>query len=108
MNIPNLPVSDMVDKNGNASDVEQIFRQNLISALQQGVGQEGFQLSSQTAANILIIFNAVDSQGTRTAQPGTLIYETDTVPAVPGPQTGSIRAIILENGVLALKTVTLT
>jgi hypothetical protein len=81
MNIPNLPVAPMVDKDGNATDVELTFRQNLITALQQGAGQEGNVPatletdSSQTASQKLTtIQNNQNAQGQYTCALGTTLY----------------------------------
>lgn len=41
MNIPNLPISKLVDENGSASAVELQFRQQLVQALQYHISQNG-------------------------------------------------------------------
>lgn len=81
MNIPNLPVAPIVDKDGNATDVELTFRQNLITALQQGAGQEGNVPASlendatQTSLQKLTtIQNNQNAQGQYTCALGTTLY----------------------------------
>ncbi len=86
MNIPNLPVAPMVDKEGNATDIELTFRQNLITALQQGAGAEGLVIptlsddpvgtpNAQTALQKLAtIQNNQNAQGQYTCALGTTLY----------------------------------
>jgi len=76
--IPNLPIGQIVDENGNATDDELTFRHALITQLQDNFGAEGCVIPSQTAANILIIQNNTDVQGNFTCQFGTMLYESDT------------------------------
>lgn len=95
MNIPTLPISQMVDKEGNATDVELIFRQNLITALSQGIGLEGYRIPGQTTDNIntiLLATNPIDN-------PCTLIWDTTAQ---------LLKAIVNIGGIPTLKTVTLT
>lgn len=76
--VPNLPMGLMVDKEGLATDGENIFRQALISSLQSNFGNEGLVPPSQTTANIAIIAAHTLPNGEYTCQPGTMIYDTDT------------------------------
>lgn len=98
MNIPNLPVSPLVDKDGNPSDVETNFRQDLITALQNGLGPEGLVPPSQPTANITTIAANQLPNGQYTAQGGTLIYDSTT---------NTLKAIVLVAGVPTVKTVQL-
>lgn len=74
MDIPNLPVSKMVREDGYPSDVEYNFRQNLITALQRGAGNEGLVIPVQDAASAAVILAAKDAQGQYTCQLGTMLY----------------------------------
>jgi hypothetical protein len=86
MNIPNLPISPIVDKDGNPTDVELTFRQNLISALQQNAGPEGLVMPILTSDPVAMvngltasqkltkIQNQQNSQGQFTCQLGTMLY----------------------------------
>lgn len=74
MNIPNLPVAPIVDKDGNATDVELTFRQNLITALQQGAGQEGLVIPTVNPAELTTIQNNQNPQGQYTCALGTTLY----------------------------------
>lgn len=86
MNIPSLPIGKMVNEDGNPTDVELVFRQNLVSALQQNAGSEGLVMpviqsdpagtvngltASQKLTNIQ---NNKNSQGQYTCQLGTMLY----------------------------------
>lgn len=77
-NIPDLPVSPIVDDAGNATAPEYQFRQNLVQALQSVTSDEGLVPPSQDSATIAIIQNGTDTQGLKTCQAGTLIYNTTT------------------------------
>ena len=77
-NIPDLPVSQITDKDGFATAPEYQFRQNLVQSLQSVTSNEGLVPPSQTSANITIIQNGKNPQGQFTCQAGTLIYNTDT------------------------------
>jgi hypothetical protein len=78
MSIPDLPVSLMVEEDGNPTATEYQFRQNLIQSLQAVTSDEGLVPPSQDSANITIIQNAVNDEGQFTCPRGTLIYNTDT------------------------------
>ena len=99
MNIPNLPVGQLIDDNGNPTPVELLFRQNLIQVLQQDAGPEGLVCSPQDQDNIATIVANTDAQGNYTCQGGTLFYDTTN---------NVIKAVILVAGVPTLKTVTLS
>jgi len=99
MDIPNLPISPMVNEEGYPSDVELNFRQNLISALQQGAGPEGLVAPSQPTANITKIAANQLPNGEYTAQGGTIIYDS---------ATDTLKVIVLVAGVPTVKTFTVT
>lgn len=96
MNIPDLPVSPLVDDTGNATAPEVQFRQNLVQALQSVTSDEGLVPPSQNSANITIIQNGTDTQGFPSCQAGTLIYNTDT---------NELQVCILVGGVPTFKNV---
>ena len=98
-NIPDLPVSPMVEKDGYATSPEYQFRQNLVQALQSVTSDEGLVPPSQNSANITIIQNGKNPQGLFTCQGGTLIYNTDT---------NQLQVCILVAGVPTFKTLTYT
>ena len=102
--IPNLPSGPIVDKNGNATPAELNFRQALLSALQNIVGNEGMQTPNQSATNIAtIVANSDTVPGTDitnfTCAGGTLLYDSTN---------DSLKVVILVGGTPTLKTVTVT
>lgn len=81
MNIPNLPVSPMTKEDGNPTDTEYLFRQQLINELQSKAGPEGLVIptlisnTKQTAMQQLtVIQNNVNAQGQYTCALGTMLY----------------------------------
>ena len=102
--IPNLPVGQMTDANGNATPEELNFRQTLVTALQGNIGSEGLVCPSQSAADIAtIVANTQQSPGATpnfvyTCAPGTFFYDTTT---------DTVHVTILVAGVPTLKQVTL-
>jgi len=108
--IPNLPVGKIVDEDGNPTDEELQFRQQLITTLQSIVGPEGLIAPSQTAANITTIAtNTVQNPSNPlttvyTAQYGTIIYESDA-----GSPDTSMKVIVNDGtNVPVIKTFTLS
>ena len=95
MNIANLPISQIVDKEGFPTDVELTYRQNINIALQQGIGNEGYRIPGQSAANINVILAATDP----VSNPCALIWDTTNQ---------LLKAIVNISGTATLKTVTLT
>ena len=77
-NIPDLPVSQMVEKDGFPTAPEYQFRQNLVQSLQSVTSDEGLVPPSQDSATITIIQNGKNPQGEFTCKAGTLIYNTTT------------------------------
>jgi|SRR6185503_3760838 hypothetical protein len=77
-NIPDLPVSPLVEQDGFATAPEYQFRQNLIQALQSVTSNEGLVPPTQTTANIAKIAAGRDTEGNFSCQRGTLIYNSDT------------------------------
>lgn len=77
LRVPNLPIGPIVDKNGNPTDNELIFRQSLIGLLQTYFGSEGMVAPTQSEANVQTILNGVDGvTGQYTMLPGTILYQT--------------------------------
>ncbi len=102
MNIPNLPVGEIVDENRNPTDSELTFRQNLVSELQSKAGEEGLVVPSQSAANITTIVANQLPDLSYTCLAGTLLYDTTSVdPAL------ALKVVVLVAGVPTLKTVVL-
>lgn len=76
--IPNLPIGPIVDKDGNPTDNELIFRQALIDLLQKNFGPEGIVSPAQSPANVQVINNNLDAiNNVYTMAPGTFIYQQD-------------------------------
>lgn len=48
--VPNLPIGQIADENGNPTDDELTFRQILVSSLQDNFGSEGVVVPTQTNA----------------------------------------------------------
>jgi len=99
MNIPDLPVSPLVESDGYPSAPEYQFRQNLIQALQSVTSDEGLVPPSQDSANITIIQDGTNTQGEFTCAPGTIIYNSDT---------NQLLTCILVGGVPTFKVITVT
>jgi hypothetical protein len=80
--IPNLPLGNIVDENGNTTPSEETFRQTLVSNLQNLFGQEGCVIPIQTPTGATtIINNSIINEATGVAQYscqlGTLLYIQD-------------------------------
>jgi hypothetical protein len=99
MNIPDLPVSPLVDDTGYPTASEYQFRQNLVQSLQSVTSDEGLVPPSQNSSTITTIQNGTNTQGQFTCQAGTLIYNTDT---------NQLQVCILVGGVPTFKTLTYT
>lgn len=99
MNIPDLPVSPITERDGYPTSSENQFRQNLVQSLQSVTSDEGLVPPSQNSATITIIQNGTNTQGQFTCQSGTLIYNTDT---------NQLQVCILVAGVPTFKTLTYT
>lgn len=108
--IPNLPVGKIVDENGNPTDEELQFRQQLITTLQAIIGPEGLIAPAQTSSNInTIATNTAQnpsnpSTTVYTARYGTIIYESNAV------SSDTSMKVIVNDGfnVPIIKTITLT
>jgi hypothetical protein len=74
--IPNLPMGNIVEKDGYPTDDEMTFRQVLISNLQRLFGNNGVVLPSLTSTEIAYVENKVDIQGRKTCAYGTMVYDT--------------------------------
>ena len=103
--IPNLPMGQITDGKGFATETEQTWRQSLISSLQNNFGPEGCVLPTQSAANIITIQdnNYIDP-ATRlpvyTCQYGTMLYNSTANSIMIAVNNGS--------GQPVFRTVTLT
>lgn len=107
--IPNLPTGAIVDKDGMPTDDELFFRQNLITALQKLMGDEGLVIPSQTTsdistivANQSYILSGDTVVGSYTCEPGTLLYDSTVV-----DPTQAVKVTINVAGVPTLKTIVL-
>ncbi len=78
--IPNLPLGQIVNDNGMATDDELAFRQALITSLQSYMGNEGLVAPTQIEGSapgtdyVTQIQNHQNAQGQYTCQLGTIIY----------------------------------
>lgn len=99
LNIPELPVSQIVEKDGYPTSPEYQFRQNLVQALQSVTTIEGLVPPVQNTATITKIQNARDTQGNFTCAAGTLIYNSDT---------NQLQVCILVGAIPTFKTLTYT
>lgn len=79
MNIPNYENSPIVGSGGYLADQWSLLLQQLLSQLQQGVGTEGFQISSVTAAQLALIQGTFVALSPTGVQPGTLVFNKDEV-----------------------------
>lgn len=109
--IPNLPMGQIVDSNGRATDEEMTFRQALLTLLEQIAGNEGLVMPQQPTANITKIQNATiqtpinnsgSSVSTYTCAFGTMIYDTTTREFKVAVESGS------GTGIPTFKVVTIT
>ncbi len=100
MNVPDLPIDAVVDKEGKFTDVGKSFFQQLTSQLQLYFGNEGLVAPTQSASNITIIQNNTNLQGNYTCNYGTIIFNA----------TANSMQMAVNNGsnVPIFKTVTLT
>lgn len=103
--IPNLPMGQITDDKGFATETEQTWRQTLISSLQNNFGSEGCVVPTQSAANILMIqnnnyLNDATGQTVYTCQYGTMLYNSTANSIMIAVNNGS--------GQPVFKTVTLT
>lgn len=79
LRVPNLPTGKIADENGMATDDELIFRQNLITSLQNNFGNEGLVMPTQNneappADYVTQIQNNQNENGQFTCQLGTMLY----------------------------------
>ncbi len=104
--IPNLPIGQLVDESGNPTPEELLFRQTLVSSLQQHIGSEGLVAPSQTNADITaIVANVKENPGTTdsyTCAPGTFFYDSTEL----NPDL-SVKVVVLTAGVPTIRTVQL-
>ena len=80
--MPNLPLGQMVDTDGNPTSTELTFRQTLLTNLQNILGNEGLVMPIQSPENVDIIINNANIDPSTglpiyTCQLGTIIYSQD-------------------------------
>lgn len=102
--IPNLPLGQIADKNGMATDDFWTFLQILISNLQKYFSEEGLVSPSQTQNNITVIQNSTipnpaGGADLYTCAPGTFLYNSTN---------DTMLVSVLSGGVPVFKTITVT
>lgn len=103
--IPNLPMGQIVDTDGKATDDELTFRQGLLTLLENLIGNEGLVMPKQTATNITAIQNHTQTTpgaspaSNFTLAPGTFIYNSTN---------DTVQVSVLVAGTPTFKTVTVT
>lgn len=109
MNIPNYENAQFVEKTGYLTDYWQLILQSLISTLQAGVGQEGFQISIvSSAANSVTppaaggqvaALQAAAAAGAANAPvKGTIIFDPAEVNGGSGPApNGQLKVLLADN-----------
>ncbi len=80
---PNLPAGQMVNEDGTPTPEELLFRQRLVSSLQNNFGPEGVVVPTQDSTNIAIIQNnrvpnPSGGASIPTCQFGTMLYNVTT------------------------------
>ncbi len=85
MNIPNFMDIPVITKGAMFTDEWRSILEQLITQLQVNAGQQGFVVSSLTAANIALLTNV---------QNGTIVYNTDAN-TFQGYQNGSWKTFTL-------------
>jgi hypothetical protein len=100
MNIPNLPIGEVLKEDKNFTDAFLDFFITLIKTLQLNLGNEGLVPPTQTAANISTIQDNQLPNGSYTCQFGTILYDS----------TNNTMRMAIDDGAGApiFKTVTLT
>jgi hypothetical protein len=76
MNIPNFENVQFVDRNGYLTEKWALIMQQLITALQTNLSNEGYIVPSQTAANITQIQTNVAASSNPAAYNGDLLYDS--------------------------------
>lgn len=104
--IPNLPLGNIVDKDGNPTDQFLLFMQQLIFTLQKIVGAEGLVSPSQTTSNInTIAANTVPDP----ANPASTVYTVEFGTILYDSTTREMKVIVDDGaGVPTVKTFTIT
>ncbi len=69
--IPNLPLGQIVDDKGMPTDDELTFRQSLVTALQNNMGNEGLVIPQQSQADANTILN---HRVENPSNPATFVY----------------------------------
>lgn len=76
---PTLPLGNITNEDGTATQEEMMFRNNLITSLNNLSGNEGLVMPIQSQANMINIQNNKNIQGFYTCQLGTMLYIQDAV-----------------------------
>lgn len=76
MNVPNLPIDPLVDKNGHLTDSGKNFFEQLIKELFLNFSNEGLVAPTQTSTNLITIQNNTNIQGQKTCSYGTILYDS--------------------------------
>lgn len=102
--IPNLPLGQIADENGNATQQMLTFLQTLVSNLQLYFGNEGMVAPSQDTINLGIIAantkpNPSGGVAIQTLAPGTFLYNTSN---------DTVVVSVLSGGIASFKTITVT
>jgi hypothetical protein len=109
MNIPNYENAQFVERTGYLTDYWQLILQNLISTLQAGIGQEGFQVSQVSSASnsvtppttggqIAKLEAAAAAGGANAPVKGTIIFDPAEVNGGSGPApNGQLKVLLADN-----------
>lgn len=106
--VPNLPIGPIVDKNGNPTQNEQLFRQSLIDLLQLYLSPEGIVMPSQSPTNVTVIQNGTNDSGQATMLPGTVIYKQHATDYTQDALIVAFRSSNTVGAVPSIKTITVT
>lgn len=98
MMIPNFENVPIVKNGGYLSDQWSLILQQLISYLQQNIGNEGFRVPNLSAADITKLQTKYNAASDPSAFRGNLVYDTTNEEAKifiydPGPKTGTFKVI---------------
>lgn len=77
MNIPNFSNSKPVDKDGNWTSEWALIMQQLISALQSNLSDEGFMLPQQNEGNIEKLHDQYTASSNPSIYYGNILYDSD-------------------------------
>lgn len=78
MNIPNFQNTPIVSSGGNLSDAWSLILQQLITALQKNLSDEGYQVPQQPTATIAKLQTQFNASPNPSVYFGDLIYDSTT------------------------------